>query len=211
MKGVIWDWNGTLLNDIEAGVSGMNLMLEKRGMEKITADYYREIFDFPVINFYQKLGFDVENNWETLSLEFIENYYKIMKDCTLFDEIKGILSELENRGTKLFILSAMEHHKLQKNVSDLGIYSHFRHVEGIEDYNAHGKIDKGEMLLEKCGIEPEHLVMIGDTTHDHEVAEHLGCSSILISRGHQSWKRLKKTGTTVLQHHRELVNTIFDQ
>ena len=59
-KHIIWDWNGTLLDDGWLFVDVMNTILKRRKMNTITLEKYREIFGFPVKNYYIKLGFDLE-------------------------------------------------------------------------------------------------------------------------------------------------------
>ncbi len=73
--GIIWDWNGTLLNDIELCVQTINDMLQKRNLRKLTADEYKDVFSFPVKDYYQKIGFDFNAEpFEIPAREFIDNY-----------------------------------------------------------------------------------------------------------------------------------------
>ena len=55
---VIWDWNGTLLDDATACVAAINALLERRLLPQVTHQQYLDIFDFPVRNYYLQLGFD---------------------------------------------------------------------------------------------------------------------------------------------------------
>ena len=57
-KHIIWDWNGTLLNDTWLCVEGINKSLEKRSLQTITEEIYRKVFSFPVEDYYKRLGFD---------------------------------------------------------------------------------------------------------------------------------------------------------
>jgi len=64
---VVWDWNGTLLNDMEACIRSMNLMLEKRRLPPIDFETYRSVFTFPVIDYYRAVGIDpVKNGHQNL-------------------------------------------------------------------------------------------------------------------------------------------------
>ena len=58
IAGIIWDWNGTLLNDMELCVHTINEMLQKRNLHELSVDEYKEVFSFPVKDYYQKIGFD---------------------------------------------------------------------------------------------------------------------------------------------------------
>ena len=74
-KHIIWDWNGTLLNDGWLFVDVMNSILTRRGMDTITLEKYREIFGFPVKDYYLKLGFNLKKEpFEKSGLEFIKGY-----------------------------------------------------------------------------------------------------------------------------------------
>ena len=69
---IIWDWNGTLLDDAWLCVDVMNGMLEERGMKLKTVDEYRELFDFPVRDYYEKLGFNFKDEpFDKVGMEFI--------------------------------------------------------------------------------------------------------------------------------------------
>ena len=74
-KHIIWDRNGTLLDDAWLFVDIMNGVLKNHNMATITVDQYREIFGFPIKNYYTILGVDLENeSYKTYGLEFIESY-----------------------------------------------------------------------------------------------------------------------------------------
>jgi len=104
---VIWDWNGTLINDVWLVVEIMNKMLKKRNLPKIDSKKYREFFDFPVMNYYSKLGFDFSNeSFEKLNVEFISEYYKRFNECKLFDEAEEVLKKIRDMGISQSILSA---------------------------------------------------------------------------------------------------------
>lgn len=52
---VFWDWNGTIVDDLDIAVKSLNSVLEKYGYDKITAEIYRKNIDTPVINLYKKI------------------------------------------------------------------------------------------------------------------------------------------------------------
>ena len=55
---VLWDFNGTVYDDMEACLRSVNEMLSERGLPVLSAEAYREVFDFPVKDYYAKIGFD---------------------------------------------------------------------------------------------------------------------------------------------------------
>ncbi len=60
VKQLIWDWNGTLLDDVRMCVNVMNVLLDKYALPELTCEKYKQVFDFPVKDYYANLGFDFE-------------------------------------------------------------------------------------------------------------------------------------------------------
>ncbi len=205
-KHIIWDWNGTLLDDAWLCVDVMNGMLKERGLPLRTIDQYREIFDFPVINYYNTLGFDFSKEpFEEVGLEFVVRYNKRQQETSLHPEVKGILEHFHRAGHRQFILSAREQNELVKEVAGLGVDQYFELVCGLDDHYAHGKTDVGIRLLHETGINPKEAVFIGDTRHDAEVAEQIGVDCILIPNGHHTEERLRKCNGFVIGSLEELI------
>jgi phosphoglycolate phosphatase len=188
---VIWDWNGTLLDDAWLCVDVMNGMLLQRGLPSITLDIYRNIFDFPVRDYYRKLGFNFDNEpFETVGMEFMVLYNQRQKECTLHPEVLFVLDEISRLGLSQSILSAREENELKQETVELDVSRFFVKVYGLDDHYAHGKTDVGKRLLNDLGVPKEKIIFIGDTRHDSEVADELGIDCILVPNGHQSYERL---------------------
>lgn len=208
-KTIIWDWNGTLLNDIDICIRAMNNILEKRNYEKLTRSRYREIFTFPVKSYYEKAGIDLKvHAFSTLADEFIAQYYADLPKATLFEQTSTILLELKRKNIQQVIISAMEHRALLKSLRHFNIDHFFDSIIGIENHLANGKKHMVEKFLSEYGRQRENFVMIGDTLHDCEIGNALGIDVFLVASGHQSYDRLKKCKAKVLHNLSELSNTI---
>ncbi len=57
IKHIIWDWNGTIVNDAPLFVNIMNKSLRAASLPSITLNDYKNLFVFPVVDFWKKLGF----------------------------------------------------------------------------------------------------------------------------------------------------------
>jgi phosphoglycolate phosphatase len=99
----------------------------------------------------------------------------------------------------------MEHEMLENTLKIKGISQHFEGVAGLTDHYAVSKVDRGRQLIRDFNINTEKTWLIGDTTHDHEVAAELGVKCILIADGHQSKKRLLQTGGIVIDNLNQLI------
>ncbi len=200
-KAIIWDYNGTLLNDVEIGVESINTMLQKRQLPLLTSESYREVFTFPVKDYYEKVGFNFQKeDWDSTAHEFIANYTQRLPNSDIFPEARVLLDIFKNQGKKQFILSAMEMKMLIESTKELAIQKFFTEISGIDNIYASSKIENGKNLFEKYQLKAEDVCLLGDTTHDYEVAQELGCHCYLIASGHQSFEKLKATGCPNIIH-----------
>jgi phosphoglycolate phosphatase len=205
IKTLIWDWNGTLLNDLEVSINSMNQMLEKRGYPGLTTEKYLSIFTFPVQDYYIKAGVDFDNqDWDSVAMEFINNYRKNVAQAKLHPDVIDTLKYFNNKNFSQYILSAMQQNFLDETVSKAGIHNTFKKVVGLNNHYAATKEDVAKNLIMEIGISSKDICMIGDTIHDFEVAEAVSIKCILIAHGHQSQERLKETGVDVINNFVEL-------
>ncbi len=208
-KTIIWDWNGTLLNDTELCISIVNNLLNERGVEKLSTERYKEIFNFPVKDYYEEAGFDFsKEDFSKPADAFIEEYNNRIPDASLHQNTEVVLEEFKTRNYKQIIISAMKHDALMYSVKAKGIHHYFDEVSGINNHYAAGKLENAISILNKKDLNPDECCLIGDTIHDHEVAEAIGCDCILISNGHQSIERLEQTGRKVLKNIDQLLHLL---
>jgi phosphoglycolate phosphatase len=196
---IIWDWNGTLLDDAEICREAINKMLKVRNLTELSLDKYRNVFTFPVIDYYKEVGFDFTvEEWEPVAMEFIHLYLDALPTCGLTPFAAETLEKFRQKGYRQAIISAMEHDALLKSVTALGISGYFDFIGGIGDHYGGGKIENARNYFNQVGLNPEKITFIGDTLHDTEVAAELKCKCILVATGHQSFHRLQKTGLPVI-------------
>lgn len=205
---VFWDWNGTIIDDIDIAIESINSLLMPRGMKHFqNIKEYHNVFCFPIIEYYKKAGFDYSiEPYEKLADEYMAVYNQKAKTAKVFPDVRNTLKTLHNQGVRQIILSASERLNLIEWLKDVGIYKYFDDVIGLDNIYAKGKIDIALNWLEKNTMDITKAVMIGDTTHDSEVAEAMGCDCILISRGHNGIEELKSTNCKVFENANELLN-----
>ncbi len=198
-KAIIWDWNGTLLDDTEICVECMNKLLEARDLDLLDKDRYRRIFTFPVKEYYAEAGFDFQKeDFEIPAMEFIRLYHQHLSEASLFPCVSEVLQYVKNKGFYQAVLSAMEHESLVISLTDKGVYPFFDAVTGIDDHYAHSKLDVGRKLVSTIPFRKQEMLFIGDSLHDLEVAEALEMDCILVANGHQSKKRLLERTSEVV-------------
>ena len=203
---VIWDWNGTLLDDTRQCYEIENAMRTRRGMPPFSGmEEYRWLFRFPVIEFYKDMGYTFETeSYEAISEEFVRLYTEIVYDCPLQPGSRETLETLRCRGIPQALLSATSQARLEQQVRRFGLDHYFEAVLGQKDDLAHGKAERGRRYLESSGVDPAQVLFIGDTDHDYAVASAMGCRVALLSAGHQPRAVLERCGVPVIDSLAEL-------
>lgn len=204
-KHIIWDWNGTLLDDAWLFVEVMNKVLIRHELNTISLEKYRDIFGFPVKDYYIKLGFDFEKfPFEKSGMEFINGYEKKRYNAELYPQVISLLTELQEMGISHSILSAQHQSLLNDLTNYYKIRDQFIGIIGLDNHYAHSKIANGIKWVKQLDMNPQEIIMIGDTDHDFEVANAMGVDCILLSHGHHSTARLQNTGAKVLSNLNDL-------
>jgi phosphoglycolate phosphatase len=198
-KHIIWDWNGTLVDDNRVCVEILNKMLKKRSMPGVTEEQYRRHFDFPVEDYYRKVGFDfAAESYAAIADEFIAEYTTRQFECRLQENALEVLSQLSQKGLSQSILSAYHQSRLEEVVDFFGAGRFFLKISGLSDYYACSKLENGKKLVAELGFDAKDVLLIGDTTHDFQVADCIGTDCLLIADGHQDREKLESCGAGVL-------------
>lgn len=209
---ILWDWNGTLLDDAEFGRRIINDMLLARGFPAKSRDEYARLFDFPVIRFYERVGFDFSKEpFEVTSQEFIDSYYRDVHTCDLQPGSRKLLICLRELGMRQLVLSASRQDHLEKQVRHYGLDGFFEELLGIDTVHAPGKSGRGTDWIRESDLDPQRVLLIGDTVHDAEVAEKMGIHCWLVYGGHNPEDRLRSTGYPCFHNLRAVMNEFLAQ
>lgn len=188
---VIWDWNGTLLDDVWLCVEVMNGLLGARGLPLLTAQRYRELFDFPVVDYYRRLGFNFDREpFEAVGTEFIENYERRRHETALQPGAREVLDRVGQGGCGQSVLSAYRQETLEELIGHFGLAAHFTALVGLDNHYAHSKLEQGVRWIHQLDVPRADVVMIGDSAHDYEVAEAMGVDCWLLANGHHARAKL---------------------
>jgi len=195
---VIWDWNGTLLDDAVATVKAVNSMLHNRKLGSITLKEYREHITYPVIQLYLDAGFDLINeSYEDICEEFARYYQENASEISLHKDAVSALAWFRDNGIRQHIVSASEYGVLVEQVSLYGIIGYFDTIYGQRNKRGDSKEHLAMNLMADLSADPEKMLFIGDTVHDYEIARNIGARCLLVSNGHCSTARLENTGSPV--------------
>ncbi|MBR6781734.1 MAG: HAD hydrolase-like protein [Clostridia bacterium] len=203
---LIWDFNGTILQDIDLAIRCTNIMLAARNLPTFASlESYREVFDFPIDEYYRRLGFDFEKeDYDTvLAPEWVAMYMEGESSCPLMDGVAEAVSFVRATDTSQIILSATEQDMLTAQLERLGICGEFDEIIGLD--NIHARSKKARALEWKERNPDARPLFVGDTLHDAAVAAAVGADCVLYCGGHQSRSRLASAGYPVISDIREII------
>ncbi len=210
VRQVLWDWNGTLLDDLQYAIGVRNRVFPLFGLPTIDSleDYYSQ-FTFPVRLYYERAGV-TDANFVQVANAWMDEYVRGCREIPLHEDAASVVHALKAAGIRQVVLSAS---KLDILSQQLSYYPEldgcFDSVLGLSDIYARSKEAIGCAYLERCGIPAQDCVMLGDTLHDADVARAMGARCILVARGHQSWAVLEKAGVPVCGSLREAATLLM--
>ncbi len=203
-KHIIWDWNGTIFNDVNLGIDIINKLLIPRGLSTLTVDIYKKVFTIPVKDYYANLGFDFSKEpFEIVGKYWMDEYERRKFECGLFNGVEKLMNKIQNLGIGQSILSAYSQHTLEEMVDHFNLRKYFTHIVGLDNIYAASKMHLGKDLMNRLGNGKGETLVIGDTLHDFEVASEIGADCVLVASGHQDKNRL-------LNATKNVVDTIED-
>ena len=201
---ILWDWNGTLLDDTEAALATLNEMIAVRGGQPIGMEFYRDHFAFPVRPFYDKIGIVAhdEDEWNGIAREYHEVYGRQPK--RLNPLAVTALEMAKEAGCRQSIVSALRQDLLEADMARNGVTEFFERICGSDNLDGASKLNRARELLRTLNDtvpSGTNFVLIGDALHDKEVADALGIDCILCAQGsHAAWRlsAVAPTGETLV-------------
>ena len=126
VKTVIFDFNGTILDDLDLCFNILNKMLNMYNHPSISKDRYLDIFTFPVIEYYKKAGFNFEKeSFDELAPIFMDLYQPNSLKCSLHQGIIEIIKKWRDNGKKIILLSASKRNLMIEQLQSFGIENLF--------------------------------------------------------------------------------------
>ncbi len=209
-KLLIWDWNGTILDDTDLCVTLENELLKERGMREITKAWYLQNFVFPVRAFYERMGYTFQTeSFESAAASFMERYRERYAVCSLQRGVTDVLESAKKRGVLQTLLSVTQQDDLLEQTERLGVASYFSEILGQDDATCRSKVDRAKEYMARIGVDPKDALFIGDTDHDVEAANAVGCPCVLMCGGHQAKDVLLRCGVPVFDSAEELRKEMF--
>ena len=171
---IIWDFNGTVLDDVNTAVAAVNMMLKSRSLPLTDIDIYRDNLVMPLEKYYETVGI-TNADIPTLSIEFREMSEINSHLSKIADGFIDTVTPLKKRGIKNILMSSLYEKYLNSEVDKYDIRKYFDYIEGMKDTAVGSKIDMAHTYLKNNNIESNNVLVVGDLLSDAELANALGC------------------------------------
>ncbi len=205
---VIWDWNGTLIDDAHVGCEAVNDMMDELERPRIEmSDYYHYMRD-GMGHYYDYLFYPDKAPFDKL-VELFSKYYDIrIKKASLHNGAEKVLSELRDMGIVQAIVSSSHKDKVRRDASVFGIEGYFDEILGADDLLIGSKTERARLYLERKNIDPKRVLVVGDMTHDRETADGIGAEYVIIPKGHQSAEVLLSKGIKMISDISDIIEYV---
>ena len=177
-RNLIFDWSGTLVDDMGPVIEATNAVLEKYGIAPYDREGFRRSFRLPYREFYEEIlpGIDLEE----LEAHFRPAFDGATSLVTVLPHAREKLEWAKARGMRMFVLTSMDADAFARQLAEFG-------MEGFFEKTYAGVMDKRELiehLIATHNLHKEETAFVGDMTHDIETARHGGISSIAVLTGY---------------------------
>lgn len=198
-KLAVFDWNATLFADMTATHIATNACLDYFDIAPITREQEQELFTFPLIHFYEKVGVSVDRyleHTETVGEIFHKTYGLHKKDCVLATGAEDILSWLKDNNVTCKVLSNQSQDILDDDIARFNVGHYFDEVSGNNNpatiVTGMNKFERLEAFIQENGYSTDNTFIIGDSHEEPELARKMNILGISITGGLLSPARIEK-------------------
>jgi len=208
MLHIVWDWNGTLLDDLEVVIESLNVGTAAFDLPPIDEQGYRDHFTRPVRSFYDSLfGRPVSDmEWLQLNKTFHDEYYARAHRASLTVDAVEAVNRIAALGWSQSLLSMSIHDHLLDAVVSRGIADRFSLIDGLTGPTGGLKTRHLADHLFALGRDPADVLLIGDTPDDAMAAREVGARVVLYDGGSHHLPTLEAVGTSVAHSLNEAVD-----
>ncbi len=207
MHHIVWDWNGTLLDDVAVVVAAVNDTLAMVDRRPITIEEYGANYTRPVLLFYERLlGREIQQSeWLAFDRAFHASYRRRVDSADLADDALEALTAAQEGGLSQSLLSMYWHDELVPQVDRRGLSKFLVRIDGLrgtpgdrkQEYLARHLLAVDEDLAGQTV--PSEILIVGDALDDADAASALGLNCVLYTSGAHPADQLKAAGVPVVE------------
>jgi len=195
IRNVIFDWSGTLVDDLPAVWEASNHVFRLAGVEPLTLEEFRAEFRLPYRGFYDKFVPHVA--LEQLEVWFHSRFLECQDSVVALPHAREMLEFCRHHGLRVFLLSTVHPKHLDTQAEATGLGGYFeRTYAGVQD-----KRDRIADVLGENLLDPNATVFVGDMEHDMEAARRGGVHGVAVLTGYNSLDQLRRAQPDLIVEH----------
>ena len=190
-QAVLFDWDGTLYNSIDASFRIYEELFKKYANLDLTCGYFRKTFIVDYHKYYAMHGIP-ESRWEEVDNHWLRRFHEMEDEIHLFPDVKETLEEIIKRKMKVGVVSNGTGGRIKKEMRENGIYEYFDAIvtdDEIKDFKPN-PIGVNH-ALRKLGVGACDAIYVGDMMEDIQAGRNAGTSTAAVTWGAHSLERLK--------------------
>lgn len=177
-RNLIFDWSGTLVDDLGPVLDATNAVLAAYGRATLSREEFRREFRLPYREFYDEYvpGVPLEELEHVFRAAFAESQSPV----TVLPHAREKLEWCGEQGIRAFVLTSMDAEAFRGHLEEFGVSHLFEATYA-------GVLDKRKVigeLIERHRLDPAETAFIGDMAHDIETARHGGVTSVAVLTGY---------------------------
>lgn len=199
IKGVVFDFDGTLVDSMKLIHKVFNDALKKQGLPLIELDLLGRMAGRQIGEII-RLKVDVlESTVEEIRQDMFEGYMAGCKtDCQLFPNVRSVLKELKSRGIKLGIFTTTPRRPLEFVINRFGLKDYFDISLAKEDVKSKPNPYGLERIIKEFGIRKDECLYVGDSPADILAGKAAGVKTIIIPTGVSTIEHLKEKNPDII-------------
>ncbi|HZL13285.1 MAG TPA: NUDIX domain-containing protein [Verrucomicrobiae bacterium] len=205
IRNIIFDWSGTLVDDLPAVLKASNFVLEQAGKAAMTLEKFRAEFSLPFTKFYDRHLPNVPmpqlENW------FHAEFRRAQNSVVELPHARGFLQFCRAHKIRTFLLSTVhaDHFKVQCSVIGFDVFLEKTYTDVWD------KREKIHEILRENNLSPDETLFIGDMEHDIETAHHGGIHSCAVLTGYNTLEQLRAAKPDLIVEHLSELRDVLER
>ena len=205
IRNIIFDWSGTLVDDLPAVWKATNYVLSQAEREEMSLEQFRAEFCLPFTIFYDRhlphIPLPQLEEW------FHSRFRQVQDSVCELPHAREFLEFCRAQAFRTFLLSTVhrDHFEVQSGITGFDKYLEKPYI------NVWDKREKIHEILEENRLRPEETLFIGDMQHDIETAKHGGIHSCAVLTGYNTLSQLRVAEPDLIVEHLRELREILEQ
>lgn len=199
---IVFDWDGTICDSLGHIVASLRYAISRMDMPERDEDTLRGIIGLGLLEAMQRLFPGIsKKEMEELAIHYREYYLASTSENTsLFPGVRETLDKLHTSGLTLAVATGKSRRGLDRALEESGISDFFHFSRCADETFSKPHPQMLEEIMALSAVDPDNVLMIGDSEHDMEMASNAGVRAAAVSYGAQDGEYLLKFNPVVCFH-----------